>query len=64
MSAWKLANVTARPLLTIFERSRPSGEYSETWKKANITPIFKKDKKEDLGNYSHNGLPHLDSVGR
>ncbi|KAK4810528.1 hypothetical protein QYF61_004491 [Mycteria americana] len=37
----ELADVIARPLLIIFDRS---------WK-ANVTPIFKKDKEEDPGNY-------------
>ncbi|KAK4832744.1 hypothetical protein QYF61_025273 [Mycteria americana] len=29
-----------------------SGEVPETWKKANVTPIFRKGKKKDVGNYS------------
>lgn len=33
----------------IFERSRWLGEVSEDWKKANVTFIFKKGKKEDPG---------------
>ncbi|KAK4816259.1 hypothetical protein QYF61_013893 [Mycteria americana] len=36
-----LADVTARPLSKIFDHSR----------KADVTPIFKKGKKEDPGNY-------------
>jgi len=35
----------------IFERSCWSGEVPTDWRRGNITPIFKKAKKEDPGNY-------------
>ena len=35
----------------IFERSWRTGEVPEDWREANVTPVFKKGKKEDLGNY-------------
>ncbi|KGL88008.1 RNA-directed DNA polymerase from mobile element jockey, partial [Charadrius vociferus] len=47
----ELADVIARPLSIIFERSWGTGEVPEDWRKADITPIFKKGKKEDPGNY-------------
>ena len=47
----ELADVIAEPLSIIFERSWRTGEVPEDWRKANVTPIFKKGKKEDPGNY-------------
>ncbi|NWX33671.1 RTJK polymerase, partial [Notiomystis cincta] len=47
----ELADTIVRPLTIIFERSWRSGEVPEDWKKANVTPIFKKGKKEDPGSY-------------
>ncbi|KFV97415.1 hypothetical protein N327_01294, partial [Fulmarus glacialis] len=47
----ELADVVAKPLTVIFEKSRQSGEIPGDWTKGNIAPIFKKGRKEDPGNH-------------
>ncbi|KFW85788.1 RNA-directed DNA polymerase from mobile element jockey, partial [Manacus vitellinus] len=47
----KLAEELAKPLSIIYHQSWPTGEVPDDWKLANVTPIHKKDQKEDLGNY-------------
>ena len=47
----ELDDVVAEPLSMIFEKLQQSGEVPGDWKKSNITPIFKKGKKDNTGNY-------------
>ena len=47
----ELADVIAKLLTTIFEKSWLSGGASGDWKKENIPLILKKGRKKDPGNY-------------
>ncbi|XP_014792346.1 PREDICTED: RNA-directed DNA polymerase from mobile element jockey-like [Calidris pugnax] len=47
----ELVDVMSEPLSIILERSWRTGEVPEDWRKANITPVYKRGKKEDPGNY-------------
>jgi len=47
----ELADVIAEPLSIVFERSWRTGEVPEDCRKASVTSVFKKGKKEDPGNY-------------
>ena len=44
---WRIAE----PLSIIYQRSLLMGEVPEDWRLANVIPIYKKGRKEDLGNY-------------
>ena len=47
----ELAGVIAEPLSAIYQRSWLSGEVPEDWRLADVTPIYKKGRKEDPGKY-------------
>ena len=47
----ELAEVLTKPLSIIYQQSWLTGEVPVDWKLANVTPIYKKGWKEDLGNY-------------
>ena len=47
----ELVGVLAEPFSAIYQRSWLSGEVPEDWRLANVTAIYNKGCKEDLGNY-------------
>ncbi|KFQ33117.1 hypothetical protein N332_14752, partial [Mesitornis unicolor] len=47
----ELAEVLAKPLFIIYQQSWLTGEVPVDWRLANVTPIYKKGRKEDPGNY-------------
>lgn len=36
---------------SVIEKSQRMGKVTEDWRKANATPAFRKNKKEEVGNY-------------
>ncbi|KGL75937.1 RNA-directed DNA polymerase from mobile element jockey, partial [Tinamus guttatus] len=59
----ELADVIAKLLSIIFERSWRTGEVPEAWKKANVMTVFKKGKKEDPRNYRPVSLTSVPGKG-
>ena len=57
----ELADVIARPLSVVSERAWKTGEVPEDWRKASVTPVFKKGRKEDPGNCRPVSLTKLQS---
>ncbi|PKU47454.1 hypothetical protein llap_2277 [Limosa lapponica baueri] len=47
----ELVGELTKPLSIIYQQSWSTGEVPEDWRVANMTPIYKKDWKEDPGNY-------------
>lgn len=45
-----LVDEVSEPLSIMFEKSWQSGQVPTDWKRESIAPIFKKGKKESLGN--------------
>jgi len=52
----ELADIIAKTLLMLFEKSWQSGEVPDDWKKRSFALIFQKGGKEDPGNYQHVSL--------
>jgi len=48
----ELVDEVAQPLFILFEKSWKSSKVPTDWRRGNISPIFKKGKKEDPGNYT------------
>ncbi|GAB0191256.1 mitochondrial enolase superfamily member 1 [Grus japonensis] len=47
----ELVKELAKPLSIIYQQSWLTGEVPDDWRLANVTPIYKKGRKEDPGNY-------------
>ncbi|KFQ85762.1 hypothetical protein N337_01423, partial [Phoenicopterus ruber ruber] len=53
----ELVEVLTKPLSIICQQSWLTGEVPVDWRLANVTPIYKKGRKEDPGNYRPVSLP-------
>ena len=49
-------NILALPYSIIYNRSLDQGCFLNSWKEANVTPIYDKDDKSLLSNYRHISL--------
>ena len=47
----ELAEELTKPLSIIYQQSGLTGEVPAAWRSASVTPIYKKGRKEDLGNH-------------
>ena len=45
------AEAVAKPPAMIYQKSFDEGVVPENWKEANVSPVFKKGKRADAGNY-------------
>ena len=52
----EIADVTAAPISIIYQISWESGDVLADWKLASVIPTYKKDVREELGNYRHVSL--------
>ncbi|KAK4827745.1 LOW QUALITY PROTEIN: hypothetical protein QYF61_021216 [Mycteria americana] len=52
----KLAQALTKPLSIIYQQSWLTGQVPVDWRLANVTPIYKKGRKEDLENYRPGSL--------
>jgi len=55
----ELTEELAKPHSIIYQQSWITGEVPDDWRIANVTPIYKKGRKEDLGNYRPASLTSL-----
>ncbi|KFP53283.1 hypothetical protein N323_11690, partial [Cathartes aura] len=51
----ELVEVLTKPFSIIYQQSWLTGEIPVDWKLANVMPIYKEGRKEDLGNYRKKG---------
>ncbi|KFW97390.1 hypothetical protein N336_03727, partial [Phalacrocorax carbo] len=52
----ELVEELTKPLSIIYQQSWLTGEMPDDWRLTNVTPIYKKGRKEDPGNYRPVGL--------
>lgn len=45
----ELADIVVKPLLVIFDHSEGMGEMPKGWRKANVTPVFRKGRRTTQG---------------